>query len=110
MRCLGSEVRMKEDSAQAWARRNASRPRCFFRPIPRYSFAAVTTASAERSCMPVAHSHQPTGYRCPFCRVAAGEDLRDNFTKQTDVVFRDSTLTAFVSSARWPANPGNVLI
>jgi histidine triad (HIT) family protein len=56
------------------------------------------------------YNHQPTGYRCPFCRVAAGEDLRDDFTKQADVVFRDGTLTAFVSSAWWPANPGNVLV
>jgi histidine triad (HIT) family protein len=56
------------------------------------------------------YNHQPTGYRCPFCRVAAGEDLRDDFTKQADIIFRDSTLTAFVSSAWWPANPGNVLV
>jgi histidine triad (HIT) family protein len=60
--------------------------------------------------LPVEHSHQPAGYRCPFCRVAAGEDLRDDFTKQADVVFRDDTLTAFVSSAWWPANPGHVLV
>ena len=53
--------------------------------------------------------HQPDGYRCPFCRVAAGEDLRDDYTKQTDVVFRDGAVTAFVSSAWWPANPGHVL-
>lgn len=55
-------------------------------------------------------SHAPNGYRCPFCRVIAGEDLRDTYTKQADIVFRDSTLTAFVSSAWWPANPGNVLV
>jgi histidine triad (HIT) family protein len=58
----------------------------------------------------VEFSRQPEGYRCPFCRVAAGENLRDNFTKQSDVVFHDGTLTAFVSSAWWPANPGNVLV
>jgi histidine triad (HIT) family protein len=56
------------------------------------------------------YSHQPSGYRCPFCRVAAGEDLRDDFTKQADVVFRDDMLTAFISSAWWPANPGHVLV
>ena len=55
-------------------------------------------------------SHEPEGYRCPFCRVAAGEDLRDDFTKQADVIFRDGTLTAFISSAWWPANPGHVLV
>ncbi len=55
-------------------------------------------------------THQPQGYRCPFCRVAAGEDLRDDYTKQTDLVFRDATLTAFISSAWWPENAGHVLV
>lgn len=55
-------------------------------------------------------SYQPDGYRCPFCRVAAGEDLRDDFTNQADVIFRDDVVTAFISSAWWPANPGHVLV
>src|SRR5215213_9927705 len=55
-------------------------------------------------------SHQPDGYQCPFCRVAAGEDLRDDYTKQSDVVYRDDMVTAFISSAWWPANPGHVLV
>ena len=54
--------------------------------------------------------HQPPGYRCPFCRVAAGEDLRDDFTKQADVVLRDGAVTAFVAFAWWPANAGHVLV
>ena len=55
-------------------------------------------------------SHQPEGYRCPFCRVAAGDDLPDDYTKQADVVYRDGAATAFVSSAWWPGNPGHVLV
>jgi histidine triad (HIT) family protein len=58
----------------------------------------------------VRFSHQPDGYRCPFCRVAAGEDLPDGYTKQADVVYHDGTATAFVSSAWWPANLGHVLV
>jgi histidine triad (HIT) family protein len=58
----------------------------------------------------VRFSHQPDGYRCPFCRVAGGEDLRDDYTKQSDVVYRDDTVTAFISSAWWPANPGHILV
>jgi histidine triad (HIT) family protein len=58
----------------------------------------------------VPFSHQPTGYRCPFCRVVAGEDLPGDFTKQADVVFRDDMVTAFISSAWWPANAGHVLV
>ena len=55
-------------------------------------------------------SYQPSAYRCPVCRIVAGEDLPDDFTKQADVVFRDGTVTAFVSSAWWPANQGHVLV
>jgi histidine triad (HIT) family protein len=56
------------------------------------------------------YSHQPEGYDCPFCRVAAGEDLGGHYTQQADVVFRDAAVTAFISSAWWPANPGHVLV
>lgn len=55
-------------------------------------------------------SHQPDGYRCPACRIVAGEDIRDDYTKQTDVVYRDSAVTAWVSSAWWPGNAGHVLV
>ena len=55
-------------------------------------------------------SHQPDGYRCPFCRLAAGEDLQDDFTKQADVVLRTDAVTAFVAAAWWPANAGHVLV
>jgi histidine triad (HIT) family protein len=58
----------------------------------------------------VSLSHEPPGYNCPFCRVVAGEDLRDSYTKQTDVVYRDEMVTAFVSSAWWPDNAGHVLV
>ena len=56
------------------------------------------------------HSHEPEGYRCPFCVVAAGQDCEDNWTKRTDVVWRDSVVTAFINSAFWPANPGAVVV
>jgi histidine triad (HIT) family protein len=55
-------------------------------------------------------SHEPEGYRCPFCRVAAGEELRDNYTRQSDIVYRDDVVTAFISSAWWPDNAGHVLV
>jgi len=54
--------------------------------------------------------HEPSGYRCPVCRIVAGADRRDGFTKQADVVLRGGTVTAFVSFAWWPANPGHVLV
>ena len=60
--------------------------------------------------MPRKFSHQPEGYACPFCRVAEGLDCEANWTKQTDVVWQDSTVTAFINAAFWPANPGHVLV
>jgi histidine triad (HIT) family protein len=56
------------------------------------------------------YSYEPDGYRCPFCRVAAGEDLGENYTKQSDIVYRDEAATAFISSAWWPENAGHVLV
>lgn len=56
------------------------------------------------------YTHQPADYRCPFCRVVAGESLDAPYTQQADVVYRDGTVTAFISSAWWPANPGHLLV
>ncbi len=56
------------------------------------------------------YSHQPEGYRCPFCRLAAGANLSGEHSKQADIIFRDQAVTAFISSAWWPANPGHVLV
>jgi histidine triad (HIT) family protein len=60
--------------------------------------------------VPGRYSHQPAGYDCPFCRTAAGQDCEANWAKQTDVVWRDELVTAFINSAFWPNNPGHVLV
>jgi hypothetical protein len=41
----------------------------------------------------------PKDYRCPFFRLAAGKNLSGEFSNQDDIVFQDSILTAFISSA-----------
>ena len=46
-----------------------------------------------------AYLHRPESYRCPFCRLAAGEDLAGEYSKQSDVVFRDRLVTAFICTA-----------
>jgi histidine triad (HIT) family protein len=56
-----------------------------------------------------AYSHEPAGYRCPFCRIA-DEDAADLLTKPTDIVFQDGTVTAFIAAAWWPGNAGHVLV
>lgn len=55
-------------------------------------------------------SHEPLEYRCPFCAIVAGDNLPDNYTKQTDVVLRSDVAIAFVSLKWWPANPGHVIV
>jgi histidine triad (HIT) family protein len=55
-------------------------------------------------------SHRPADYRCPFCRVVAGENLPGNGTRQSDIVWRDEHVMAFICSAWWPENAGHVLV
>lgn len=59
--------------------------------------------------MPRTYSHEPEGYECPFCRIAAGQDDGIH-TKNADVVYQDATVTAFIAAAWWPANAGHVLV
>ena len=59
---------------------------------------------------PPTTSHAPSGYRCPFCAIAAGIDGDHIETNQADVVLRAPEVTAFVSSGQWPNNPGHVLV
>jgi histidine triad (HIT) family protein len=59
--------------------------------------------------MPKLHSHEPEGYQCPFCCIVAGQD-DGQYTRQTDIVFQDSIVTAFIAAAWWPANAGHVLV
>lgn len=54
------------------------------------------------------YNHEPEGYKCPFCTIAKGEETGLN--KQSDVVFEDDFVMAFVSPKWWMNNPGNVLV
>ncbi len=54
------------------------------------------------------YNHAPEGYDCPFCRLAGGLDTM--LSSQDDVVYRDDSVTAFLSAGWWPNNPGHVLI
>ena len=56
------------------------------------------------------HNHAPTGYLCPFCVVSAGEEHRRISTRQSDVIYRDEFITAFIAADCWPNNKGHVLI
>lgn len=52
----------------------------------------------------------PQKYECPFCAVVEGVDKESVQTKQQDIVFKDENVTAFVSSATWPNNAGNLIV
>lgn len=56
------------------------------------------------------HNHAPEGYVCPFCLVARGIENEDVLTKQSDVIYRDDYVTAFISAGWWENNKGHVLI
>jgi histidine triad (HIT) family protein len=53
-------------------------------------------------------SHEPPGYKCPFCKLAAGADTAQNC--QRDIVRRTSGAIAFISPRWWPRNYGHVLV
>lgn len=55
-------------------------------------------------------SHAPAGYVCPFCLLAQGAGDARIYSLQTDVVYHDTKLTAFIGSHQWPNNAGNTII
>ena len=52
--------------------------------------------------------HAPDDWDCIFCNIASGGETR--LTKRSAVVWEGPTMTAFVASHWWPANPGHVLV
>ncbi len=54
-------------------------------------------------------SHEPEGYDCPLCKVVAGIDEGAK-TKQSDIVYRDDFVTAFISAYSTGKNPGHTTI
>lgn len=54
--------------------------------------------------------HAPEKYRCPFCALARGEELADDFSRLKDIVYQDPTVTAFVASHQYPVNTPNVVV
>lgn len=56
------------------------------------------------------YNHAPVGYVCPFCLLIQGTKDASILSRQQDIVYQDSHVTAFVGSHQWPNNPGNVLV
>ena len=53
-------------------------------------------------------THEPPGYVCPFCRLAAGGETARS--AQRDIVRRTAGAMAFISPRWWPNNHGHVLV
>ncbi|MBI5933731.1 MAG: LysM peptidoglycan-binding domain-containing protein [Chloroflexi bacterium] len=53
------------------------------------------------------HNHEPKKYKCPFCQIIEG--AHDSM-EDTDVIYQDADVTAFLSKSRWEKNPFDVLI
>jgi histidine triad (HIT) family protein len=56
------------------------------------------------------HNHAPKNYICPFCLLIQGIKNEHVYSIQSDVIFQNDTVTAFVSSHQWPNNHGNAIV
>jgi histidine triad (HIT) family protein len=56
------------------------------------------------------YNHSPENYRCPFCLLVQGTENQDVRSVQSDIVYHDEQVTAFVSYHQWPNNHGNTII
>lgn len=56
------------------------------------------------------YNHAPENYNCPFCLLIAGVTNEHVHSVQSDIVYHDDVVTAFISSHQWPNNHGNVIV
>jgi histidine triad (HIT) family protein len=56
------------------------------------------------------YNHAPENYNCPFCLLVEGTKNEHVHSVQSDIIYHDQAVTAFISSHQWPNNHGNVII
>jgi histidine triad (HIT) family protein len=56
------------------------------------------------------YTNEPEGYLCPFCLLASGIDDERVAARQSDIVFQDDQVIAFICAKQWPNNKGHVLV
>src|SRR5215213_4516035 len=56
------------------------------------------------------YNHAPEGYPCPFCLLIKGITNQHVHSIQSDIVYHDDMVTAFISSHQGPNNHGNVIV
>lgn len=55
-------------------------------------------------------NNAPEDYNCPFCLLAAGIENESVISLQSDIVYKDEHLLAFICAQQWPYNKGHVLV
>ena len=53
-------------------------------------------------------SHEPKDYLCPFCDWLAGNETE--YKQNSDIVYQNELVTAFVSPKWWLNNPASVIV
>ena len=56
------------------------------------------------------YKNAPVDYVCPFCLLAAGLEDKHVSSVQSDIVYQDAEVMAFICTRQWPRNKGHVLI
>lgn len=52
----------------------------------------------------------PDDYICPFCLLAQGVENHQVSSRQSDIVYEDALIIAFICSRQWPNNKGHIMI
>ena len=56
------------------------------------------------------YNHAPEIYHCPFCLLIEGVQNEHVHSMESDIVYHDDVVTAFIGSHQWPNNHGNVIV
>jgi histidine triad (HIT) family protein len=56
------------------------------------------------------YNHAPENYACPFCLLIAGTKNEHVHSVQSDIVYHNDAVTAFISSGQWKNNHSNTII
>jgi len=56
------------------------------------------------------YNHAPEGYICPICVAIDGAEDQRTMIRQSDIVYKDGLVTAFIGSFFVANNPGHPII
>ena len=56
------------------------------------------------------YNNAPEGYKCPICLGVQGVETEDTLIRQSDIIYKDDLVTAFIGSFFIDSNPGYPII